>query len=303
MSRFARIWPVACACCKADGANVPEAEAAIRLLLPQIRAAFVAITAAIWERAEELLRRGDVSEADLALLLAAYATTAKRLGYRPLSPAVARNAELAAYELLRASALAEGVPALSDTELRARAASAAERLQLMVEQVVSDAVDHSIPTAARIALAPRSAPGSQESPEPLRIELEAALAAGRAFLPLLDGWAYQTWNSGAIWAAARDGHNFIQLVAKVDSVTTAFCRLVNGRVVPMARALVQLQAIEQAVAADDLAALQAAQPFVSNPRDATMGDVERVLAAGGLAPFHHGCRTRNVPVRLSVAGA
>lgn len=303
MSRFERIFDVACACCKADGANVPEAEATIQLLLPQIRSAFVAILVAISARAEGLLNHSGTTDADLGALLAAYVAAAQRLGARPLSPYLTRNVELAAASLMRAAAAAEGLPALSDTELRARAVTAAEQLQLQIEQVVAEAVEHSVPTAARLAQAPSSLSSADNAPAVWRGELEAALDAGQALRPLLDSWAYQTWNAASIRAAARGGHNFIQLQAKIDGQTTAFCRLVNGRVVPMARALAQLDAIDRAIAAGDVDALVAAAPFVSNPREATMADVDRALERGGLAPFHHGCRTRNVPIRLDVAGA
>jgi hypothetical protein len=122
-----------------------------------------------------------------------------------------------------------------------------------------------------------------------------------ALLPLLDAWAYQTFNAGAVRAAAARGENFIQLVAQIDNKTTNFCRLVNGRVIPMARALAQLQRISDAVAAGDVNALIAAAPFHPNPSQATLEEVNAILDAGGLArsttaaareTCRFGCRSR-----------
>lgn len=299
MIRFERALDVACACCKADGANVPEAEAVIRLLSPQLLAAFALVVDSITARAARLFS-SEARGSDLALLLAAYVTSAKRLGQRPLSPFVVRNVEAAARSLLIAAADLSGLPPLTADQLRSRAALAAEQLQLQVEQVISNAVDRSIETAARLAQAPTGAGGSPESVEALRRELAQALDADRAFQSLVDSWAYQSLNAGVVRAAAADGHNFIMLQATRDAVTTAFCRIVDGRIVPMARALAQLDAIDRAVAEGDAAALVSAAPFHPNPREATQQDVDAALERGGLAPFHHKCRTRNVPVRLDV---
>ena len=50
-------------------------------------------------------------------------------------------------------------------------------------------------------------------------------------------------NLAAIRAAAADGHSFIQLQAKVEEVTTVFCRRLDGLVVTMRRAIAQLDRI------------------------------------------------------------
>ncbi len=297
MSRFEQVWDAACVCCKADGADVPEVEAVIRLLLPQIQSAFVAIVGSIVGRAEALLNHQNDPK-DIALLLAAYVTAAQRFGIQPLPPAVARNVELAARRLAQAATQASNLTGESEAVLRARAAVAADGLQVLLGGLVEFAVERSIETARRLAQEPSGSGASQTSTEQWRSELEQALDAEQALKALVDTWSYQTYNAGAVRAAAADGHNFIQLVARVDDVTTQFCRLVNGRVVPMRRAVAQLDRIDAATASGDPAALVSAAPFVTNPRHATEEDVDAQLEKGGLAPFHHGCRTRNVPIRL-----
>jgi hypothetical protein len=303
MIRFERALEVACVCCKADGADIPEVEAVIRLLLPQVRAALQETTATIVARANLLLNQDGIEPSDLALLLAAYVTMGHQVGLRPLTERVTRNAELSARALFQAAADAGALPGLSEAAVRARATQAAEALQLLAQQVIADSVDRSVETARRLAVAPSAAVPAVESADAWRRELEQALDAERAVQPLVDGWAYQTYNIASVRAAAADGHNFVMLQAKLDNATTAFCRLVDGRVVPMARALAQLDRIEQAVAAGDVDALVSAAPFVSNPKTATPADVDAILARGGLAPFHHGCRTRNVPIRLNAPAA
>jgi hypothetical protein len=286
---WTRAFQVACACCKADGANVPEVEAVIQLLLPLVRAAYEEIVTDVVDQGVDLLLDNDsLTDEALALLLAAYTAQATRRGLRPLSVAATRTVQQAALSL--APGAGAGV-----------AASAAQQLLLQLEALIERAVLESVPTASRIAGATAFAGNGPEAVLASRAALAEALDVQAALLPLLDAWAYQTFNAGAVRAAAARGENFIQLVAQIDNKTTNFCRLVNGRVIPMARALAQLQRISDAVAAGDVNALIAAAPFHPNPSQATLEEVNAILDAGGLAPFHHRCRTRNVPVRLPVA--
>ena len=256
-----RAFQVACTCCKAD-ADVPEVEAVIVLLLSLVRDAYVA-----------------------ALLAALVGSP-----FPPLSAEALQTVERAASSLTTAASELNGLPLPAD--ISAQASLAARQLQLQLQDLVTKTAAEAVPAL--------STPGSLASPEALRGELEAALDAEQALRPLVDGWAYQTFNAASIRAAAADGHNFIQLHAQIDSKTTAFCRLVDGRVVPMAVAQGQLAAIEAATLSGDVEALRLAAPFIDRPDRATQADVDAAIARGGLAPFHHGCRTRNVPVRLSV---
>lgn len=264
-----RAFAVACACCKADDADVPEVEAVIALLLPSLRDVFV-----------------------VALLAALLAP-----GTPPtLDPETLGIVQRAAERLVRDAARLNGLPLAPD--VAGQAALATEQLRLLVEDVVRQAVAEGLPAASRIAQDITAGLGSQATASALRGALAEALDAQQALRPMLDAWAYQTFNAGSIRAAAADGHNFIQLHAKIDGKTTAFCRLVDGRVVPMAVALGQLAAIEAATRSGNVEALRLAAPFFDRPDRATQADVDAALARGGLAPFHHGCRTRNVPVRL-----
>lgn len=293
--RFDAAFRVACQCCKADGANVPEVEAVIRLLLPALLGAWRTMLVDLRYEAERLLDARRPAD-DLELLLAAYVTRLETVAATPFARGVRLRVEQAAGSLIEAAPAAN---ALLEIEARlARELLAAEQLQLLFQDLAARAVARSA-EAARVFLDARSGLGSEEAQEAARTALRAALDAEAAVLPLLDSWSYQTWNQATVRAAAADGHNFIQLVAKIDDATTTFCRLVNGRIVPMARALAQLDRIEAAVRSGDVAALVSAAPFIANPRTATQADVDAALERGGLAPFHHGCRTQNVPIRLT----
>lgn len=295
--RFEPAFQAACVCCKADGADVPEAEAVIRLLLPLLTAAYLDTLDAITRRAEEILQEAPgLGPEDLVLLLAAYVTTARRLAARPLSAEVSRVVANAAASLARAAAVRSGLPIPAN--LASAATLAAEQLVLQLEGLVEFAVERSLPEVARLAQAPLPAQPSPESRAAFIAALARALDVQDALRPLADAWAYQTFNSATVRAAAADGHNFIQLQATIDAATTAFCRLVDGRVVPMALAQAQLARIEEAVAQRDVAALMQAAPFHPNPRNATPDEVDAAIARGGLAPFHFSCRTQNVPIRL-----
>jgi hypothetical protein len=258
--RWDRAFTIACACCKADGANVPEVEAVIVILLALVRDAYsVALLSALLGRPRAALSEGAL-----------------------------QAVEQAAASLARVAAENHDLPIPLD--VNEQAALAAQRLQVQLNALVQEARQ-----------APPAAPGATVgpvSPEALRSELEAALNAEQALRPLVDTWSYQTFNAGTVRATAANGENFIKLVAKIDSRTTMFCRLVNGRVIPMARALAQLDRINAATLAGDSAALISAAPFHPNPSQATQEEVDAILAIGGLAPFHHGCRTQNVPIRL-----
>ena len=247
--RWDRAYQIACACCKADDANVPEVEAVIVLLLALVRDAYaVSFLAALLGRP------------------------------RPaLSAEALRVVERAAAEIAPASS-----PGL-----------AAQSLQLQLNALVQEALQ-ALPAVP-------VDPGAPVSPDALRAELGAALEAEQALRPLVDAWAYQTFNAGAVRAAAARGENFVQIVAKIDGKTTRFCVLANGRVIPMARALAQLARIGDAVRAGDIAALRSAAPFHPNPSEATEEEVDAIIRAGGLAPFHHGCRSRNMPIKLNIA--
>jgi len=284
VSRFERIYAVACACCKADGADVPQVEAVIELLLPRLQSAYDEILTDVVDQGVDLLTSDPLLTPEtLVLLLAAYVTEATRRGLRPLSQETAQVAEQAA--------LAMGADP-------AAAAQAAQQLQLHLETLIERAVQQSVPTATTIARAGLGTMAPQEALAAARASLAAALDVQGALRPLLDSWAYQSYNAASIRAAARDGDNFIMLKAIRDNNTTAFCRLVDGRVIPMAQALAQLRRVADAVITGDHAALLRAAPFHPNPNAATQAEVDAVVAAGGLAPFHHGCRTLNVPVRL-----
>jgi len=259
VTRWDRLFPVACACCKADGANVPEVEAVIVLLLSLVRDAF--------------------STALMASLLA------PGTAFPPLSAEALATVQQAASSLLQAAAARNNLPLPADFS-----AQAAQQLQLQLQNLVTRTSAEALPALA--------APGALATPETLRAELEAALDAEQALKPLVDAWSYQTYNAGTVRAAATNGENFVQLVAKLDNKTTKFCQLVNGRVIPMARALAQLDRIAAATAAGDVEALIAATPFHPNPSEATQEEVDAILAEGGLAPFHFRCRTQNVPVRI-----
>jgi len=296
--RFDAAFRVACACCKADGANVPEVEAVIRLLLPTLLGVWRARFADMDREADRILSGGTPDAGDVALLLAAYVTRLEAIAAAPLPAGARLRIEQAAGELAHAASRRFGLPG-PQAQL-AREVLAAETVQLLVEEAASRAIQGSLEAAAAVLAAP-AGPGSEEARQAARSALRAKLDAEPAILPLVDSWAYSTWNASTVRAAAADGHRFIMLVAKVDDATTQFCRLVNGRIVPMGVALAQLDRIEAAVRSGDPAALVSAHPFVSNPRTATQADVDAVLARGGIAPFHHGCRTQNVPVRLTTA--
>jgi hypothetical protein len=289
VSRFERIYAVACACCKADGADVPQVEAVIELLLPRLQSAYEEIVTDITDQGVDLLTSDPhLPDETLVLLLAAYVTEATRRGLRPLSQETAGVAEEAA--------VAMGADP-------AAAAQAAQQLQLQIEALIARGVQQSVPTASRLAVAGLGTFAPQEALAAARASLAVALDVEGALRPLLDSWAYQTYNAASIRAAARDGDNFIMLKAIRDNNTTTFCRLVDGRVVPMAQALAQLRRVADAVISGDTAALISAAPFHPNPNEATQAEVDAVIAAGGLAPFHFGCRTLNVPVRLEISPA
>lgn len=296
--KFDAAFRVACECCKADGANIPEVEAVIRLLLPTLLGVWRARLADLDREADRILSGGTPDAGDVALLLAAYVTRLEAIAATPLPAGVRLRVEQAAGELATAASLRNVLPG-PQAQL-ARELLAAEQMQLLVEEATNRAIQGSL-TAAQAVLAAPSGPGSEEARQAARSALRAALDAEQAIQPLVDSWAYGTWNAATVRAAAADGQRFIQLVAKVDDVTTQFCRLVNGRIVPMSVALAQLDRIEVAIRSGDPAALVSAHPFVQNPKTATQADVDAVLARGGIAPFHHGCRTQNVPIRLTTS--
>ena len=294
--KFDAAFRVACACCKADGANVPEVEAVIRLLLPTLLGVWRARLDELAREADRILSGGTPDAGDVALLLAAYVTRLEAVAATPLPAGARLRIEQAAGELANAASQRNLLPGPSAQI--AREVLAAEQMQLLVEEAANRAIQGSLEAAQAVLAAP-SGPGSEEARQAARSALRAKIDAEQAVQAIVDSWAYGTWNAATVRAAAADGHRFIQLVAKVDDVTTQFCRLVNGRIVPMSVALAQLDRIEAAVRSGDPGALVSAHPFVSNARTATQADVDAVLARGGIAPFHHGCRTQNVPIRLT----
>lgn len=302
MKPFDRVFSIACACCKADGADVPEVQAVITLLLPWLRELWSNLTHSLSGEAVRLLQllgRQENRPSDIALLLAAYVAGLKTLAEDPLTGAAANRVEDAVEALSREAARLAGLPV--PARLGLIQSIRAAQVSLMLQQQAERAIMATLPAATRILQDSAGLEGSEESIPAARRELERAMDPQQAILAVLDSWAYQTFNAASIRAAADAGENFIQLRAKQDKKTTAFCRMVDGRVVPMARALDQLRRIDEAVLAGSIEDLLIAAPFHPHPETATEADVTAAIERGGLAPFHHRCRTQNVPVRLSTA--
>lgn len=297
--RFDVAFRAACECCKADGADVPEVEATIRLLLLMMLGVWRARFEDLTREAERVLASRNFSSlAQRDDALASYVTRLESIAATPLPAGVRQRVEQAARELALVAAQRFDLPAVPSQ--LARDILAAEHLQLMVEEATKRAITSSL-DAARAVLDAPTGPGSEEAQQAARTALRQSLDAEQAIRAAVDSWSYHGLNTSTIRAAAADGHRFIQMVAKIDTATTAFCRLVNGRVVPIDVALAQINRIEQAVRSGDPAALVRAAPFVTHPRNSTQAEVDAVLAAGGIAPFHFGCRTQNVPIRLTGA--
>ena len=118
----------------------------------------------------------------------------------------------------------------------------------------------------------------------------------------MDAWADLQQNVAAVSAATEGGIRAFQALAvggkAGDGRTTAFCRWVHGRIIPMSRIRPQLQALTQTGLQGE--PLREIWPFLDSEiaRRGNELQFEMFFRGAGLPPYHFGCRTRVRPIRI-----
>lgn len=304
-----------CVCCK--NADIPEVEAVIRLLTPQMEGMWAAVTAEAAETIEGALRIGNQTLSPerrsklvddlLAVLLSLYAVRTSTDLPRPLLRAIeqaadtllARGAESASLRL-DVLGLGERTAAREDllTLARGRLLEHEQAIRRVLEEFLSS------PVLGRLR-GPRPAAADGGVPPALdewRTSLTSALGGEdrRWLRSVVDLWAYRWWNLGVYFAGRQAGVLAWQAVAVLDRRTTSFCRWVNGRVVSAQKIERQVARIVSAAQQRDARAAIAAWPLLPEPEKGTekVWEAHFARADVGLPPYHWRCRTRIRPLRV-----
>lgn len=312
----------ACAlCAKAD---IPEVEAVIRLLDPSLQAELRQMAEAVYREllarldalsddlgaadVDTLVQAGSRRDEVLAAILASLLLVFEQ-GYGAFVSGEFRERVEDGVDALFAFAAREvGFP-LAGPQAELLRQAAVSQLDLMLREAVTnqsqelrDLLETYLTTAGpRAAAAGDSGLG--------RTEFQAALAqilvpAALATLTL-DAWAYLWQNVAAVEASAAAGFRAFEAIAvggrTGDGRTTAFCRWVHGRIIPLSRIRPQIEALSRASLEGRGAALRGIWPFL-DPEIARHGNelqFETFFRGAGLPPYHFRCRTKARPIRIS----
>ncbi len=318
-----------CALCAK--ASIPEVEAVIRLLDPFVQSELRQIATAVYR---ELLDRLDALSDDLgaadvdalvqagkdrddvlAAILAGLLVVIEQ-GYGAfVSGAFRERVEDGVDELFAFAAREVGLPFEGPQADLLRQAAVFQLDALLRETVLGHQIElRSLlesflttagPRAMASAILSAAAGDSGMSREEFQVELASLLAPGGSAASTLDAWAYLWQNAAAVTASAAGGFRAFQAIAvggKVgDGRTTAFCRWVHGRIIPLSRLQPQLAALQRTGLEGRASAILPVWPFL-DPETARHGNelqFEQFFRRAGLSPYHWGCRTRVRPIRIS----
>ena len=320
----------ACAlCAKAD---IPEVEAVIRLLHEALNRPLDQLAEEVYQElldrlegyaavlgmpdVDVLVQAGDRRDEVLAAILASlvlvverhYSTVLVGDDRRQIEDAIdallafgARDAgfvlDPAQADLLRQAAIEQ-----LDSLLREAVIGQTADLRRALEGYLTTASTRAAGAGALLAPAGAAPTGL----DAFRAEILSVLAPAAAWAAAVDSWAYLWQNVGAFEAAYSGGVRAFEARAvggrTGDGRTTAFCRWVHGRIIPIARVQAQRAAMVQASLAGDAEAIQRAWPFLDGEvaRNGHELQFERFFRGAGLPPYHFRCRTTVRPVRIEL---
>ena len=302
--------------CKLD---IPEVEAVIRLIAPQLEGHLAAVADEAVERAEQSLRvRSQVEGSqgldrfleDLVItLLSLYAIRTST----DLPAASVRGIERGTGILLAQGARSEGLTLDLNSAAEIRLAAREDLITLLrghlelrrseLKDVLREFTSHPslrelggpVPTGAESVL-----------PEALtswRERLRGVLGGKdrRWIGAVTDLWAYRWWNLGIYYAGKQVGVLAWEAVAVLDRRTTAFCRWVDGRVVEAAKIERQAALLQRAARERSPEQSVRAWPLLDDPKNGTEKVWETWFSRSevGLPPYHWRCRTTVRPLRLN----
>ncbi len=313
---------VDCLCCKQD---IPQVQAVIRLLDPLLQRELATVAESVLR---ELLKRLDaytdtIGAADVDVLVAAGKDRTEvlaailnslllgvRQGYGAfVSGEFARQVE-DGVDALFAFGTREAGFAFSGPERDLLRQAAINQLDTLVQSTVlerqgelRELLERYLTTAG-----PRSIGATLEAAAGDSVATSAAwqtsvgsiLSPRRAASATIDNWAYLWSNVAGISAAIASGARAFEAVAVVDTNTTRFCRWVNGRIVPLGRIQKQLAAVRSSGLDGNFSSIRQAWPFIDAEiaRNGNELQFELYFRRAALSPYHFGCRTRILPIRL-----
>ncbi len=291
-------------CCALVKADIPEVEAIKRLIGPLVLARLELIGTRLLDELIARLDRIPVAQTEdmrrtiVDALLTAALADAERVYSIPFDRDTRDAIRDAVDALLAAGGLASGRSDPRSSRLPIAAAAAELELTLMVRAAVTGQFGELRGLLGRFLTDPATRAGQGLGVSILDQQVMRLLEPTRAVGAAIDTWAYGTFNQGNVAGADLTGVRGYRLRATLDGHETAFCRWVNGRVVPIARVLRQEARLQAAAFSGDPAAVIAARPFLS-PSIAMRGNelqFELFFRRVGLPPYHFGCRTQPIPV-------
>lgn len=321
----------AATCALCAKASIPEVEAVIRLLDPYVQrelrqmaqAVFAELLARLDALSDDLgaadvdalvqagRDRDDVLAAILAALLAVF-----EQGYGAFVSGEFRERVEDGVDVLFAFGAREAGFAFEGPRAELLRQAAVSQLDLMLRETVTNQgvelrnlLETYLTTAGPRAAAAGALSAAAGDSGLDRAGFEASLAQILAPEPqatlTLDAWAYLWQNVAAIEAAAAGGIRAFEAIAvggKLgDGRTTAFCRWVHGRIIPLSRIRPQIEAITRSSLEGRGAAVLRAWPFL-DPEIARNGNelqFETFFRRSGLPPYHFRCRTKARPIRIT----
>lgn len=293
-------------CAKAD---IPQIEAAIRLLDPLVRRRLEELSQDLFDeivqRLETLSGRawnenGRSRDEVLDALLAALLLRVER-SYGSFLDSELRQHVEDSVDAIFGFAMADlgfELPAAQAALLRQ---TAVDQLNTMLGDTVNLRQTELGNLLRRELVSPVEALASGDA---FRVELAKILAPAAAAALAVDAWAYLWTNIAGVEAAQAAGIRAFEVVAVGgrigDGRTTRFCRWAHGRLIPLSRIREQIAALTNGSLRGDSAALRASWPFLDaeTARNGNELQFELFFRRAGLAPYHYRCRSRALPVRI-----
>lgn len=96
---------------------------------------------------------------------------------------------------------------------------------------------------------------------------------------------FSKFSIGNVIAANNAGIKYLRIVAKMDNKTTPVCRAMNGKLIAVADAMVQVNKIINAKSVTEVKAATNLNPDIKSLYDVNTPETVRV------PPYHFGCRT------------
>lgn len=312
------------ALCVCSKQSIPEVEAVITLLTPQLEGFWRGIADEAAQLVEaELLQLNVVAGGDrqqresrfiedvLIVLLSLVRERTRRDLPRALSRAIDRAMGRLAADGANSTRLGQLTPAQVES---LRQEAKADLLNMLrgrlpehegeVRRAIRTWVSSPVLSGLRGRLDDVPASGLPRALAQWREALEDALGAGvrRWIGPVVDLWAYRWWNLGIFAAGEAAGVLAWEAYAVLDNRTTPFCRtfIGRGRIVAIDKLRGQFQALRNAARAEDATAAIQAWPLLDATQVASAAAWEGFWnrPTVGFPPYHWRCRTRIRPVRL-----